>query len=199
MFLGKNLLPHLQHCYKTSRYRYATMQRCEMWREHRHVPSGDNRFTALVIGPTGCGKMELLTSLIDNANRVANLHPVKIDCCCEIWQERFSQLRGVKFHKDMIDVEERYQLGDGNRWLIIDDLADELVGSHGLNKLFPKQSSPERERYSCHTQLVSEKPVQSVTQQSLHVFVLPSVRLIDHTESSHTSLPAQCQIFDKSI
>ena len=38
-------------------------------------------FTALVVGPTSCGKTELLLSLIANAERVATPRPVEIDYC----------------------------------------------------------------------------------------------------------------------
>ena len=68
-------------------------------------------FTALMVGPTGCGKTELLLSLIANAKRVANPHPVEIDYCYDIWQERFGELTSVNFHKGMIDVEDRYKAG----------------------------------------------------------------------------------------
>ena len=97
-------------------------------------------FTAMAVGPTGCGKTELLLSLIANAKRVANPHPIEIDYCYGMWQERFGRLTGVNFHKSMIDVEDRYKVGGKNRWLIIDDLADELVGTKELNKLFTKHS-----------------------------------------------------------
>ena len=97
-------------------------------------------FTAMVVGPTGCGKTELLLSLTANAKRVANPHPIEIDYCYGIWQERFGKLTGVNFHNGMINMEDRYEVGGQNRWLIIDDLADELVGTKKLNKLFTKQS-----------------------------------------------------------
>ena len=44
-------------------------------------------------------------------------------------------MSGVNLHKCKIDVEERYLPGGENRWLLIDDLVDELVGSHSLDKL----------------------------------------------------------------
>ena len=78
--------------------------------------------------------------LIANTKRVANPHPAEINYCYVIWQERFGELTGVNFHKGVIDVEDRHEAKRQNRWLIIDDLADELVGMNELNKLFAKKS-----------------------------------------------------------
>ena len=72
-------------------------------------------FTALVVGPTGYGKTELLLSFIANAERVANPRPVEIDYCRGKWQERFGELTGVNINKGMIDVEERYKAGGQNK------------------------------------------------------------------------------------
>ena len=72
-------------------------------------------FTALVVGPTGCRKTNLLVSLIENAKWLANPQLVAIDYCYGIWQERFCELMDVNFYKGMIDVEERYEAGGENR------------------------------------------------------------------------------------
>ena len=81
------------------------MSRPEIMDARLHSP-----FTALLIVPTGCEKTELLLSLIANAKRVANPHLMEIDYCYGIWQERFGELMGVNFHKDMIDIEDRYEV-----------------------------------------------------------------------------------------
>ena len=56
-----------------------------------------------------------------------------------MWQETFNSVSRVTFCKGLTDVEEFPADGE-NRWLVIDDLMDELSGRDELNSLFTKQS-----------------------------------------------------------
>ena len=157
MFLV-NMCPGVDNVF---RQRYAcrhatdTTKRWGIFKQHHNaLGSGENTvmsrpetidtrlqspFTALVVGPTGSGKTKMLLSCIANAQPKANPPLVEIDYCYGTWQERFGELTCINFHKGMINVEDRYAADGQNRWLIIDDLADELVGTNELSNFFTKQ------------------------------------------------------------
>lgn len=83
-------------------------------------------FTAIISGPTGCGKTELLCSLIHNTDKVCVTPPVEIIYCYGVWQKAFESFEGVRFHEGLIDVKEGITNDGNNRWLILDDLMDEI-------------------------------------------------------------------------
>lgn len=140
-------------------------------------------FTALVVGPTGCGKTDLLMSLIENARRVANPPPIGIDYCYGVWQDRFGQMKGVNFHRGMVDVESRYPTGGGNRWLIIDDLADELVGSKELDRLFTKHSHHLNLSVFLVTHNLFQKNLRQVSLNSHYMFLFYNPRDVSTVQS----------------
>ena len=97
-------------------------------------------FTALVASPTGSGKTVFLLELRRNASRVAAPAPAKIVYCYGMWQKSFEGVTGVTFREGLPDVREEFPADGENRWLVIDDLMDELSGRGELNALFTKQS-----------------------------------------------------------
>jgi len=105
-------------------------------------------FTAIVVGPTSCGKTRFVFRLLDHIHAVAEPPPSKI-----VYQHLFRLYPRVTFHQGLPDVDDF----DGSEptLLIIDDLVQETnetvvnlftKGSHRRNvsviflaqNLFPK-------------------------------------------------------------
>lgn len=97
-------------------------------------------FTALISGPTGSGKTTLLLNLIKNSQKVSTPPPKEIIYCYSIWQTVFNSFENVKFHQGMIDIDDVTFNDKENRWIIIDDLMDEVGGTKDMDSLFTKQS-----------------------------------------------------------
>ena len=83
-------------------------------------------FTAIVAGPTGLGKAQLLSSLIANRDHVCHPVPKEIIYCYGIWQQDFE------------DIKEQIPKDGGNPWVVIDDLMDEVNGQ--TDELYTKHS-----------------------------------------------------------
>ena len=96
-------------------------------------------FTAMVVGPMGSGKTVTLMDLMANASNVSVTPPVEIVYCCGVWQEAFDGVPGMRFHKGLISLDDIVDDGQ-NRWVILDDLVDELSGNSSLTALFIKHS-----------------------------------------------------------
>lgn len=97
-------------------------------------------FTAIVSGPTGCGKTEFTIRLIKHASKIITPPPEHVLWCYGVYQDSFQQLRNVSFHEGLPDLKDFN--GKQRVLLIIDDLmheTDERVaqiftkGSHHKN------------------------------------------------------------------
>ena len=97
-------------------------------------------FTALIAGPTGSGKTRMLYDLIENRDTVSNSPPVEIIYCYGAYQKEFENISGVRFVEGMIDIRKDIKNDGRNRWLIIDDLMEELSGKQDTNGLYTKYS-----------------------------------------------------------
>ena len=97
-------------------------------------------FTALVAGPTGCGKTQFVFKLIENVDVMIDPTPSRIVYCYGEYQQLFRKYPLVTFHQGLPNIEDF----DGSEpvLLVIDDLmneADESVanlftkGSHHRN------------------------------------------------------------------
>ena len=95
-------------------------------------------FTAIIAGPTGSGKTRLLTSLISKASSVCYPPPQEIIYCYGVWQKAFDFVEGVTFHEGMINIKETIPKDGVNRWVIVDDLMDEINGQ--TDDLYTKYS-----------------------------------------------------------
>ena len=96
-------------------------------------------FTAMMAGPTGCGKTTLLTRLIERSNLACTKLPVEVIYCYGANQDRFAEMPDANFHEGMVDVDNI--LNDSqHKWLILDDLMAEVGGTPELNALFTKHS-----------------------------------------------------------
>ena len=97
-------------------------------------------FTMLVSGPTGSGKTVKVMELIANADVISNPPPSQIIYCYDDWQPIFDKFADVvTFHKGVIEVDD---IPDDKqpRWLILDDLMDEVMRKPDANDLFTKRS-----------------------------------------------------------
>lgn len=98
-------------------------------------------FTAVIAGPTGCGKTNLMMSLIRNRETVCTEPPEEILYCYGAWQEKYESLRDVVvFNEGLVDVENDIANDGKARWLVIDDLMEEVSGKQAMNNLFTKHS-----------------------------------------------------------
>ena len=93
-------------------------------------------FTAIVAGPTGCGKTNFVFRLIENASKMIEPTPEETWYCYGEFQPLFSRYPRVKFHEGLPDFTEF----DGRRpvLLIIDDLMSETNDT--IANLFTKGS-----------------------------------------------------------
>ena len=81
-------------------------------------------FTALLAGPTGCGKTRFIFKLVDNVGRMINPTPSRIVYCYGEYQQLFREYSGVVFRQglpNVIDFD-----GSEPALLIIDDLMNEV-------------------------------------------------------------------------
>ena len=113
-------------------------------------------FTALVAGPTGCGKTRFVFKLIENAHVMIDPPPSKIVYCYDEYQQLFDGYPQVTFRRGLPDLDDFE--GSHPVLLVIDDLmneADESVanlftkGSHHRNVsvLFLVQNLFHKNRY----------------------------------------------------
>ncbi len=93
-------------------------------------------FTALVAGPTGCGKTRFVFRLIENADVMIDPTPRKIVYCYSEYQQLFDKYRRVDFRQGLPDLQDF----DGSEpvLLVIDDLMNETDES--IANLFTKGS-----------------------------------------------------------
>lgn len=98
-------------------------------------------FTAIVSGPTGSGKTQLLTRLIKQARSISNPSPEEIIYCYGAYQQAFVALEPyVTFHEGPIDVLRDIPNDGKHRWLILDDLMSEAGNSSEMTSLYTKHS-----------------------------------------------------------
>lgn len=98
-------------------------------------------FTAVVSGPTGSGKTKYMIELIKGAKSVTNDPPVEILYCYGAWQTDFHELEeaGVVMHNGLLSEDEIPTDGKP-RWIVVDDLMEEVSGDKTMNNLFTKYS-----------------------------------------------------------
>jgi GTPase SAR1 family protein len=93
-------------------------------------------FTALVAGPTGCGKTVFVQRFLQHLPDMVDPGPEEIIWCYGEWQPLYNTLKGVQFVEGLPDVEQ--WKGDKRRLVIIDDLMSET--DERVTKLFTKGS-----------------------------------------------------------
>ena len=61
-------------------------------------------FTALLAGPTGCGKTRFIFKLVDNVGRMIDPPPSRIVYCYGEYQQLFREYSGVVFRQGLPNV-----------------------------------------------------------------------------------------------
>jgi len=99
-------------------------------------------FTSIFAGPTGSGKSTCVANLMQRSAEITNFPPVEIIYCYGPWQNQFDNLKidNLKFHEGLIDVDEKIPLDGQHRWIVLDDLMEEIGNQSETRKLFTKKS-----------------------------------------------------------
>ena len=99
-------------------------------------PTCKNPFSAIVSGPSECGKTQFTLKFIDHIQYMINLHIDKILWCFGIYQEIFDKHAQIQFHEGLPDL----NIFDGKErtLLIFDDLMSEM--NERVTKIFTKIS-----------------------------------------------------------
>jgi len=130
-------------------------------------------FTAIVAGPTSCGKTRFVFRLIENVSQMIDPTPSKIVYCYGEYQQLFRNYPRVVFHQGLPDLNDF----DGSEpiLLIIDDLMHETnetvvnlftKGSHHRNvsviylaqNLFPKNKFARTISLNAHYMVLFKNP-----------------------------------------
>lgn len=103
-------------------------------------------FTAMMAGPTGCGKTRALVALLNAADVKFTTLPVEIFLCYGEDQDAYDDIVNNKHlipvikHKGLISAEDLFVPDGQHRLVIIDDLMDQTKGTSIVEDLFTKQS-----------------------------------------------------------
>ena len=82
-------------------------------------------FTAIVSGPTGCGKTAWVLRLIDNIREKIEPIPSRIWYCYGEFQTTFNSYPRIHFHEGLPDLSDTVFDGSKSTLLILDDLMSE--------------------------------------------------------------------------
>lgn len=82
-------------------------------------------FTAIVAGPTGCGKSAWVLRLIDNAREMIEPPPTRIYYCYGEFQAIFNNYPQVQFHEGLPELSDQLLDGKEATLMIVDDLMSE--------------------------------------------------------------------------
>lgn len=142
-------------------------------------------FTAMVAGPTGCGKTVLITKLLTHCDTVADRQPLEIIYCYGAWQPAFKALKKnpkITMHEGMIDAGDIPSDG-AQRWLVIDDLMSETGGTKNTNDLYTKHSHHKNVSVFFVTQNLFYKGSRTQSINSHYLFLFKNPR--DATSIQH--------------
>jgi hypothetical protein len=127
-------------------------------------------FTAIVAGPTGCGKTSFVLKLIKFADSVIVPSPTRVIWCYGSYQEIFDTVRNVEFHEGIPDVS---KLGKGTL-VILDDLMHEA--DDRVNKIFTKHSHHIGISVVFLTQNIFYKGARTMTLNSHYIVLFKNPR-----------------------
>ena len=99
-------------------------------------------FTAIVAGPTGCGKTEFIYNLLLNNKDYIQPSPTKIYYYYSIWQDKFTKMKyklsSIHFYEGLTNFQQVNRLD--NNLIIIDDLMKEASDNNEILDIFTKGS-----------------------------------------------------------
>ena len=134
-------------------------------------------FTALLVGPTGCGKTRLMFEMIEHRNKVCTEPPAEIIYCYGAWQSKFEEWKDeVVFHEGFLDPGTEIPSDGLARWLIVDDLLEEVTGKESLNNSFTKHSHHKNLSVFFLTQNVFRKGTRTVSLNTHYMFLFKNPR-----------------------
>jgi hypothetical protein len=122
-------------------------------------------FTAIVAGPTGCGKTSFVIKFIQHSSVVIAPPPLRILWCYGTYQKAFDDIRNVEFHEGIPDITQLQP----RTVLILDDLMHEA--DERVNKIFTKYSHHQDVSVMFLTQNIFHKSARTMTLNS-HYLVL---------------------------
>jgi hypothetical protein len=122
-------------------------------------------FTAIVAGPTGCGKTSFVLKFIKYAKDVITPPPEHILWCYGTFQEAFNDLDEVELHEGLPNID----MLQSKTLMVIDDLMSEA--DDRLNKIFTKYSHHKDISVLFLTQNLFHKGARTMTLNS-HYLVL---------------------------
>ena len=138
-------------------------------------------FTATVSGPTGSGKTQLLSKIIKNALDVCVSPPVQIFYCFGADQDKFDEIKAnspvpIEFMEGLIDIESRIPSDKQHRWIVIDDLMEEVTKKPEMRTLFTKHSHHKNLSVFFIVQNLHHNGIREISLNSQYMFVFKSPR-----------------------
>ena len=138
-------------------------------------------FTAIVSGPTRSGKTQLVSKLIENALEVCANPPVQIYYCYGAEQDKFSELKAnssipIEFTEGLIDIESKVSSDGQHRWIVVDDLMEEVTNKPEMRTLFTKHSHHKKLSVFFIVQNLHHSGLREISLNSQYLFVFKSPR-----------------------
>lgn len=127
-------------------------------------------FTAIVAGPTGCGKTSFVIKFVRFAGEVVLPPPARIVWCYGTYQKEFNALTDVDFHEGLPDLDMLQE----KTLLIIDDLMHEA--DDRVNKIFTKHSHHKDVSVMFLTQNLFHKQARTMTLNSHYLILFKNPR-----------------------
>ena len=133
-------------------------------------------FTAIISGPTGSGKTQLVKRLIARRRDLCTEPPEEIIYCYGAWQDDFANITDARFHEGLIDFDADLPTDGRPRWLIIDDLMAEMSEGNETEKLFTKHSHHKNVSVFVITQNFFQKGFRTLTLNAHYLFLFKNPR-----------------------
>ena len=131
--------------------------------------------TVALVGPTGCGKTKQMMRLIDMRDSVTKIPPVEVLYCYGAWQNSFSR-DDVTFIEGMIDPEMDIPNDGLHRWLVVDDLMEEVMAKGLMNSLYTKYSHHKNVTVFFIVQNLFAKNMRTVSLNTQYFFLFKNPR-----------------------
>ena len=134
-------------------------------------------FTAVVSGPTGSGKTKYMQQLIEGANTLTNTPPREIISCYGAWRDDFDALeeRGIVMHEGLLAAE-NIPVDKEPRWVVVDDLMEEVSGNKTMSNMFTKYSHHRNISVFFLVQDLFKKNNRTLTLNAQYMFLFKNPR-----------------------